>query len=60
MQLYPVGGGGNKILSNTMQHQTKPASMTFSSLKFYRYMLQLKVLPYVYASEIIQLDDSIT
>ena len=27
MQLYPVGGGGNKILSNTMQHQTKTASV---------------------------------
>ena len=27
MQLYPVGGGGNKILSNTMQHQTKSASI---------------------------------
>ncbi len=67
MQLYRVGGSGNKILSNTMQHQTKTASIlislknvTFSFLRFYRYLLQLKVVPYVYASEIIQLDDSIT
>ena len=30
MQLYPVGGGGNKILSNTMQHQTKTASVLIS------------------------------
>ena len=43
MQLYPVEGGGNKILSNTMQHQTKTASILIKRNVFIFKILQIYV-----------------